>query len=275
MFATALSDPTVREKYDALIGEMRKRGRILVAFSGGVDSGLVLKLAHDAVGGDCMAVIADSPSLPRSELAFAKKTAADIGVQLEVIRLREMEREDYRKNTPLRCYFCRSELGRELKEIAASRSFTTIADGANVSDLSDYRPGMKATDENGFWHPLVELAVDKETVRSMVRNLGLDWHEKPSSPCLSSRIMTGERITERKLRLIEEGEELLHEMGFPGVRVRFIKGTARIEVPLQDVPRLLAAPQSAKAESGLKRIGFLSVTIDSGGYRSGSMNARS
>jgi uncharacterized protein len=269
-----MSVDTVDEKRALILAAMRERGRILVAFSGGVDSGLVLRLAHDAVGEQCLAVIADSPSLPRRELEAARKVAGEIGAPLRVLRLREMEREDYLENSGLRCYFCRTELGRELKELAASEGFDTIADGANASDLGDYRPGMKASDENGFWHPLIEFGVTKEMIRTMAKGLSLSWHDKPSSPCLSSRIMTGERITEKKLRMIEAGEDLLHDMGYRLVRVRNVNGDARIEVPREDMRRLTETSTFTEVEKRLCELGFLSVTADPQGYRQGSMNRR-
>jgi len=267
-----MPDDNAEGKRNLILAAMRERGRILVAFSGGVDSGLVLRLAHDAIGDGCLAVIADSPSLPRRELEAARKMAGEMGVRLKVLRLHEMEREDYLENSRLRCYFCRTDLGRELRTLAASEGFNTIADGANASDLSDYRPGMKASDENGFWHPLMEFGVTKDEVRAMARDLGLSWHDKPSSPCLSSRILTGERITEEKLRMIEQGEDLLHDMGYRLVRVRNIKGAARIEVSKEDMPRLSETSAFDKVENRLKVIGFLAVTMDPRGYRQGSMN---
>jgi len=267
-----MADDNIDEKRDLIVTAMRERRRILIAFSGGVDSGLVLKLAHDAIGDECLAVIADSPSLPRRELEEARKMASEIGARLKVLRLHEMEREDYLENSGLRCYFCRTELGRELRAIAASDGFNTIADGANASDLGDYRPGMKAADESGFWHPLIEFGVTKDRVREMARGLGLSWFDKPSSPCLSSRIMTGERITEEKLRMIEAGEDLLHDMGYRLVRVRNIRGAARIEVSKEDVPRLTEISTFGEVENKLKGLGFLSVTVDPQGYSQGSMN---
>jgi uncharacterized protein len=269
-----MSDCNIDGKRDIIVTAMRKRGRFLVAFSGGVDSGLVLRLAHDAIGDCCLAVIADSPSLPRRELEAARKMADEIGTLLKVVRLHEMEREDYLQNSGLRCYFCRTELARELRALAVTDGFNTIADGANASDLGDYRPGMKASDENGFWHPLIEFGVTKEMVRAMAKELGLSWHDKPSSPCLSSRIMTGERITEKKLRMIEAGEDLLHDMGYGLVRVRNIRGAARIEVSKEDLPKMTEVSTFDDVEGKLKELGFLSVTVDPLGYRQGSMNRR-
>jgi len=267
-------DTRIIAKYNAIVEAMRGRGRILVAYSGGVDSSLVLKLAHDAIRDRCLAVIADSPSLPRRELQEARSFAAEMGAAMEVVSLHEFDDERYLENTGLRCYHCRTELGRVLTAFASAKGFTTIADGANLSDLADYRPGLKATDENGFWHPLIEFEVKKDMVREMARSLGLGWYDKPSSPCLSSRIMAGERITEEKLRMIEAGEDLLRDMGFGLVRVRHIAGAARIEVSKEDLPRLTETPTFVDIENRLRELGFLSVTVDPEGYRQGSMNRR-
>ena len=251
---------------------MRLRGRILVAFSGGVDSCLVLRLAHEALGDDCLAVIADSPSLPRGELKAAKVAAERIGAKLEVIQLREMENEDYRQNTAARCYHCRTELAGVLRKLAAERGFAIVADGANFSDLGDYRPGMKAMDENGVWHPLMEFRLDKAAVREMAQALGLETHDKPSTPCLSSRIAMGEPITEAKLRMIEAGEDFLHGLGFSLVRVRYIGGNAKIEVAREDIGRLSNDPLLTLVSGKLKEFGFREVAVDPNGYRQGSMN---
>ena len=264
----------IQEKYEAILHAIRARARILVAYSGGIDSSLVLKLAHDAVGDDCLAVIADSPSLPRRELEEAKRAAAQIGAALEVVSLHELDIDEYRENSGLRCYYCRSELGQVLREIAFTRDFPSIADGANLSDVGDYRPGMKAMDENGVWHPLLEFGVDKQTVREMSRWLGLPGHDKPSSPCLSSRIMVGQPITVENLAMIEAGEDYLHELGFRQVRVRCLGTAAKIEVAREDVQRLDTEPLSSSINRRLTEIGFSSVTVDPRGYRTGSMKRR-
>ncbi len=264
----------VQEKYIDILHAMRARARILVAYSGGVDSALVLRIAQDAVGDDCLAVIADSPSLPRRELEDAKRAAAQIGVALEVVTLHELDNEEYRRNSGLRCYYCRSELGQALREIAFTRDFATIADGANLSDVGDYRPGMKAMDENGVWHPLLEFGVDKETVREMSKWLGLPWYDKPSSPCLSSRVIVGQPITVEKLAMIEAGEDYLHELGFRQVRVRCLGTTAKIEVAREEIQRLRVEPLFSNVSRRLTEIGFSSVAVDQQGYRTGSMNRR-
>jgi len=264
----------LKEKYEVIVQAMRNRGKIMVAFSGGVDSSLVLKLAHDALGNDCLAVVGDSPTMARREYQVAKSVAKEIGAKLEIVYLSEMEDESYRQNLETRCYICRSELGRVLRNIANTRNFQTIVDGANISDKDDFRPGMKATDENGFWHPLMEFGLDKSMVREMAKQLGLSIHDKPSTPCLSSRIAFGESITVSKLKIIEAGEDFLHDLGFHQVRVRYHNGIARIEVPKENLPRLVETTILEKVVSKLKELGFLYVTVDMEGYRIGSMNQR-
>src|SRR5439155_20879111 len=171
------------------------RGRGLGASSGGVDSGLVARVAHEALGDTAVAVLADAESLARWELAEAVSEAAEIGIRLETIRVSELANDRYVANPTNRCYFCRTELGAALKPIASRRGFVVIADGVNVSDLGDHRPGIQAMNEAGFWHPLVEFGFTKSDVRSLARDLGLSFHDKPSNACLSSRIAYGETIT--------------------------------------------------------------------------------
>jgi len=258
--------------YDRMVNSMRERGRILVAYSGGVDSGLVARIAHDALGDDALAVIADAESLARRELEEALEQAAEIGIRVETVRVSELANDRYVSNLTNRCYFCRTELGAALKPIASQRGFMLIADGVNVSDLGDHRPGIQAMNEAGFWHPLVEFGFTKSDVRSLARELGLSFHDKPSNACLSSRIAYGEMITMDKLRRVELAEEAIRALGFRIVRVRAHEGIARIEVPREDLPRITEAATAEKVVEAVRKAGFVYVTIDLRGYRSGSMN---
>jgi uncharacterized protein len=262
----------VRASYDRMVEAMRERGRVLVAFSGGIDSGLVARIAHDALAGDALAVLADAESLARRELEEAVSEASEIGIPLRMVRVSELANERYVANPVNRCYFCRKELGAALKPIAAQFGFPTIADGVNLSDLGDHRPGIQAMNEEGFWHPLVEFGFAKEDVRSLARELGLSFHGKPSNACLSSRISYGEVITLDKLRRVEAAEEAIRALGFPVVRVRAHEGIARIEVPKEDLPRIVEPAVAAKVARAVREAGFVYVTIDLLGYRSGSMN---
>jgi uncharacterized protein len=258
--------------YEALLAAMAHRGRVLVAYSGGVDSGLVAKVAYDALGDDALAVITDAETLSRRELDEAVAEAKEIGIDLRVVPVSELAREDYRRNLPNRCYFCRKELADVLLPIQRDGGFAAVADGINLSDLGDHRPGIRAMDEEGFWHPLVEAGMTKDDVRALAKALGLSFWAKPSNACLSSRIAYGEVITLEKLRQVEEAENLLRSLGFGPCRVRHHGAIARIEVRAEDLPRLLSPEIAGRVEEGLRELGFVYVTADLRGYRSGSMN---
>jgi len=270
--AVAQRTGNVRAAYDRMVEAMRERGRVLVAFSGGIDSGLVARIAYDALADDALAVLADAESLARRELEEAVSEASEIGIPLRTVRVSELANEQYVANPTNRCYFCRKELGAALKPIAAELGYRTIADGVNLSDLGDYRPGIQAMNEEGFWHPLVQFGFAKEDVRTLARDLGLSFHGKPSNACLSSRISYGEVITLDKLHRVEAAEEAIRALGFPVVRVRAHEGIARIEVPKEDLPRIVEPAVAAKVARAVREAGFVHVTIDLLGYRSGSMN---
>ena len=270
--AVAQRTGNVRAAYDRMVEAMRERGRVLVAFSGGIDSGLVARIAYDALADDALAVLADAESLARRELEEAVSEASEIGIPLRTVRVSELANEQYVANPTNRCYFCRKELGAALKPIAAELGYGTIADGVNLSDLGDHRPGIQAMNEEGFWHPLVQFGFAKEDVRTLARDLGLSFHGKPSNACLSSRISYGEVITLDKLHRVEAAEEAIRALGFPVVRVRAHEGIARIEVPKEDLPRIVEPAVAAKVARAVREAGFVYVTIDLLGYRSGSMN---
>lgn len=270
--AVAQRTGNVRAAYDRMVEAMRERGRVLVAFSGGIDSGLVARIAYDALADDALAVLADAESLARRELEEAVSEASEIGIPLRTVRVSELANEQYVANPTNRCYFCRKELGAALKPIAAELGYRTIADGVNLSDLGDHRPGIQAMNEEGFWHPLVQFGFAKEDVRTLARDLGLSFHGKPSNACLSSRISYGEVITLDKLHRVEAAEEAIRALGFPVVRVRAHEGIARIEVPKEDLPRIVEPAVAAKVARAVREAGFVYVTIDLLGYRSGSMN---
>jgi uncharacterized protein len=259
------------ERLDELKGEMKKKENILVAFSGGVDSSVVAKIAYDCLGDKALAVVADSETLPRAELEEAKKVAREIGIPLKVISFSELDCEDFVENPPERCYYCRKELSRELKKIADSMNIKTIADGINSSDFGEHRPGIAAADEEGIWHPFVEFEFGKKEVRQLARLLELSVSDKPSMACMSSRIPYGEKITKEKLERVEKAEALLKEIGFFQVRVRAHGDMARIEVMKEDIVRFLEVDTNQIAKR-FKELGFRYVTLDIEGYRSGSMD---
>ena len=250
---------------DAILGAFRSKGRVLVAFSGGVDSGLVAKLARDALDGNALAVIADAESLARRELAEATAGAAEIGIPLRVVAVSELASAEYAANPANRCYFCREGLAGVLTGIAAKEGFPAIADGIHLSDLGDVRPGVRAMDEAGVWHPLVEFGLAKADVRAMARALGLSFWDKPSNACLSSRVPHGTAITLEMLRQVEAAEDVLRDFGFRQVRVRHHGTTAKIEVPPDEVPRLERMRDDVAA--ALRGLGYRETIVDAAGYR--------
>ncbi len=270
--AVATRRADLRGAYDGIVGAMKARRRVIVAFSGGVDSGLVARIAQDALGDDALAVLADAESFARWEFEEAVAEAAEIGIRLRTVRVSELANDRYVANPTNRCYFCRKELGAALKPILAQVGGGTIADGVNLSDLGDHRPGIQAMNEEGFWHPLVDFGLAKDDVRALARELGLSFHAKPSNACLSSRIAYGEVITLEKLRRVEEAEAAIRALGFPVVRVRAHEGIARIEVPKEDLQRLVSPDVAKQVVRAVRAAGFVYVTIDLLGYRSGSMN---
>jgi len=248
---------------------MALRGRVLVAYSGGVDSALVAKIAQDTLGADALAVITDTETLSRRELHDALATAAEIGIECLVVPMSELGSAAYRENRPDRCYFCRQGLAGVLVPLAAARGFPAIADGVHRSDLGDVRPGIRAMDEAGFWHPLLEAGLDKGGVRTLAADLGLSVWDRPSNACLSSRVRQGELITLETLRRVEAAEEVLHDLEFRQVRVRHSGTSARVEVGSGEVPRLLSPPIAASVTERLRSLGYAEVELDPAGYRQG------
>ncbi len=250
---------------DGLLAAFRARGRVLVAFSGGVDSGLVAKLARDALDGGALAAIADAESLARRDLADAESLAAEIGIPLRVVPVSELANPAYAANPADRCYFCRSGLAEALAGIAAKEGYGTLADGIHASDFGDVRPGIRAMDEAGVWHPLLEFGLTKADVRGLARDLGLSAWDRPSNACLSSRVPRGTPITVDVLRQVEAAEDALRGRGFRQVRVRHHGATAKVEVGAEEVPRLAAMRDEVAA--ALRALGYRETVVDPAGYR--------
>jgi pyridinium-3,5-biscarboxylic acid mononucleotide sulfurtransferase len=262
----------VAGKMERIRRALSRTGGLLVAFSGGVDSAVLAKLAHEALGDRAAAVTVDSQTYTAAELREARKLARLIGIRHIVVRHDELAEEAFCRNPPERCYLCRRGLSGKMREVARRMGLRAIADGANFSDTREHRPGMRASTEAGVLHPLLENRVTKAEVRRMARALGLPVAGRPSSACLSSRIPYGERITPEKLRRIERAEAFIRSLGFRQVRVRHHGAIARIEVEPEAVPRLARRAIMQKVARRLRTLGFAYVTADLEGYRSGSLD---
>lgn len=248
---------------------LSKMERVVVAYSGGVDSTFLLAAAHETLGADALAATAVSPSLARRELDAARELARRSGWRHELVATHEVAREEYARNEPDRCYWCKTELFDVLEPIA-SRANATIVVGTNTDDLSDYRPGLVAAGERGVRAPLAEAGMSKAEIREMSAAMGLPTADKPASPCLSSRFAYGVRVTPAGLRRVERAEELVRSYGFEVLRVRDHGDVARIEVDLADVGRARALEH--ELAEGLRELGYERATVDPDGFRSGSLN---
>lgn len=266
-------EPELAAKTARLAEIFEELGAVLVAYSGGVDSALVLKVAHAVLGparaAGCLAI---SPSIPPREISLAQKHAEEMQVKLLITHTNEMEREGYVQNSPQRCYFCKNTLFTELHDIARREGFKYIADGFNTDDQGDYRPGMRAAKELEIRSPLAEAGFGKKDIRALSKALGLPTWNKPAAACLSSRIPYGTPVTVEALERIGKAEEFLQDMGFEGVRVRHYTDMARIEVPPAEIERFLDEATRKEVSRGLHAVGYTFVALDLDGYRSGSLN---
>lgn len=258
---------------DRLVEKLRGYGSVLVAFSGGVDSAFVLKAAVLALGPErVLAVTGRSASVPSAELEGVTGLAQEIGAPHEFLDTHEFEDVNYLSNPSNRCYFCKTELYSQLTPLAHARGLRVIINGVNADDLHDFRPGLQAADEHAVRAPLAECGITKAELRRLAEQLGLSTHDKPASPCLSSRVQYGEAITPEKLRRIDAAERFLRGLGFREVRVRHHDHLARIEVPAAEVARLAEPDLRQRVDQHFRSLGYHYVTLDMRGFRSGSMN---
>ena len=263
---------TSEGKLNRLKGILTEMQSVLVAYSGGVDSAFVLKVANDVLGDKVLAVTASSCVYPSEEIEQAKALAKTVKVRHKIIETQEMANPKFVNNPKDRCYWCKGELFTKLIGIAKDNNLRYVLDGANFDDLDDFRPGMKATEELGIRSPLKEAMLTKQDIRSLAKDMGLPVWSKPSLACFASRFPYGTRITEENLNMIDKAERFLRNSGITQVRVRHHDKIARIEVMEEDIPKFLEGALRKQVVSYFKKIGYSYVTVDMEGYRTGSMN---
>jgi uncharacterized protein len=268
-----ISGTNVGAKDFQLQENLRRLGRVLVAYSGGVDSAYLAWAAHRALGAKMLAVIADSPSLARTQLTDAISFAKEQSIPLEVIPTSELDRPEYARNDGQRCFQCKDELFAVMESLRAARGFDAIAYGVNLDDQGDFRPGQQAAKLHHVSAPLLNVGLTKQEIRELARQAGLRIWDKPASACLSSRIEYGRPVTREALDVVERGEEAIRGLGFRQFRVRHHGDIVRIEIAREELERALTPAMAAQFTAIFKALGFKFVTLDLEGFRSGSMNS--
>jgi|SRR5579862_4499106 len=269
----AFSDPGTAAKALQLVEELQLSGRLLVAYSGGIDSAYLAWTAYRALGDNMLAVIADSPSLARTQLADALAFAKEQAIPVEVISTSELDRPEYARNDAQRCFQCKDELFTTMEELRSARGFDVIAYGVNVDDQGDFRPGQQAAKLHHVAAPLLKVGLGKAEIRELARQAGLRIWDKPASACLSSRIEYGRPVTRESLGVVEHGEDALRALGFRQFRVRHHGEMVRIEISREEMDRALTPAMAVQFTTIFKQLGFQFVTLDLEGFRSGSMNS--
>jgi uncharacterized protein len=264
--------PPLGQKYDRLLGILKGLESVIVAFSGGVDSTFLARAAKDALGPRVLLVTADSETYPASELDEARRLAERLGMRHLIIETRELDNPDYAKNAPNRCFFCKEELFKRLRPVAAREGVAHLVYGANMDDLGDHRPGMEAAKRMGVRAPMIEAEFWKAEIRELSREFGLPTWDKPSFACLSSRFQYGDAITAEKLRQIDAAEAFIRSLGFRQFRVRHHDRLARLEIAREEMARLWEEGVQDAIVSRFRELGYLYVTVDLQGFRSGSAN---
>jgi len=262
----------LEQKYETLREMLASLGSLLVAYSGGTDSAYLAYAAHLALGDRMIAVIADSPSLPRQELAAALAFASAHNIPTHILQTRELDNPDYARNDGNRCFHCKDELFSQMEATRTRLGFAHLAYGMNLDDRGEFRPGQKAAALHNALAPLAAAELTKAEIRNLAREAGLTLADKPASACLSSRIEYGRAVTSENLGQVERAEDALHALGFPQVRVRHHGELARVEIARSDLPRALTVVMLDRITAALRPLGFIYITLDTQGYRSGSMN---